>query len=159
MSVPTHRAGCETRMWSTRCPSCQASVFFFSCSCGSRVFFDSPGPPWPLHQDRCIPYLVTTLRANGSGAREILRMLEAAAARTGKEIPVELARQLEADDFKQTGQGMVVMVEPDAEGMTLDGVVMSADEVNFFKRLDYPDTQMSRGLLGKVVREDRKSVV
>lgn len=32
-----------------RCPVCGASVFFYQNSVGSRVFFDSLGPPWPKH--------------------------------------------------------------------------------------------------------------
>lgn len=31
------------------CPVCSARVFFFHNSFGSRVFFDSLGPPWPKH--------------------------------------------------------------------------------------------------------------
>jgi hypothetical protein len=31
------------------CPLCGASVFFYSNEYGSRVFFDSVGPPWPKH--------------------------------------------------------------------------------------------------------------
>lgn len=31
------------------CPVCKASVYFYSNANGSRVFFDSLGPPWPKH--------------------------------------------------------------------------------------------------------------
>ncbi len=31
------------------CPVCGAPVFFFSNENGSKVFFDSIGPPWPKH--------------------------------------------------------------------------------------------------------------
>jgi hypothetical protein len=31
------------------CPLCKASVYFYSNANGSRVFFDSLGPPWPKH--------------------------------------------------------------------------------------------------------------
>ena len=33
----------------TNCPSCNQSVFYFSCDCGCRVFFDKLGQPWPIH--------------------------------------------------------------------------------------------------------------
>lgn len=44
-----HGAWCNSRTYPTRCRYCGEDVFFFSCSCGSKVFFDSLGPPWPLH--------------------------------------------------------------------------------------------------------------
>ena len=32
-----------------KCPVCDADVFFYKNSHGSRVFFDDLGPPWPKH--------------------------------------------------------------------------------------------------------------
>lgn len=32
-----------------KCPVCGASVFFYRSPDNGRVFFDSPGPPWPKH--------------------------------------------------------------------------------------------------------------
>lgn len=49
MYGPTHGSWCGSRSWPTKCPTCGHSVFFFMCNCGSRVFFDELGPPWPLH--------------------------------------------------------------------------------------------------------------
>lgn len=46
---PAHGAWCGARTWPTSCPSCSADVFFFMCNCGSKVFFDSLGDPWPRH--------------------------------------------------------------------------------------------------------------
>src|SRR5690606_17686842 len=44
----------EGRAWftwrlPTKCPHCKEPVFFFSCDCGSKVFFDDLGDPWPIH--------------------------------------------------------------------------------------------------------------
>ncbi|MFZ4766593.1 MAG: hypothetical protein ACOYMN_16700 [Roseimicrobium sp.] len=33
----------------SRCPVCQADVFFYRNNQGSRVYFDDLGPPWPKH--------------------------------------------------------------------------------------------------------------
>ena len=33
----------------TRCPVCEAPVFFYKSPSGGRVFFDELGPPWPKH--------------------------------------------------------------------------------------------------------------
>jgi len=47
---PTHGPWCNTRTWPTRCRYCSEKVFFYTCSHGSKVFFDELGWPWPLHQ-------------------------------------------------------------------------------------------------------------
>ena len=45
----THGWWCNTKTYPTNCPSCNQSVFYFSCDCGCRVFFNKLGPPWPIH--------------------------------------------------------------------------------------------------------------
>lgn len=45
----THGIWCNTRTWPTKCPHCREPVFFFSCDCGSKVFFDDLRDPWPIH--------------------------------------------------------------------------------------------------------------
>ena len=49
MSVPTHGIGCRTRTFPTKCKNCGDKVFYFACSCGSKVFFDELGWPWNEH--------------------------------------------------------------------------------------------------------------
>ncbi len=46
---PTHGWWCNAVTWPTKCPGCGSSVFFFRCNCGSKVFFDEIGSPWPIH--------------------------------------------------------------------------------------------------------------
>ena len=47
--IPTHGIYCYTKTYPTNCPTCSQNVFYFSCSCGSKVFFDDLGSPWPIH--------------------------------------------------------------------------------------------------------------
>lgn len=49
MRNASHGEWCGARTWPTQCPACSENVFFFSCNCGSRVFFDELGHPWPIH--------------------------------------------------------------------------------------------------------------
>ena len=44
-----HGSWCKARTWPTTCLSCETRVWYFSCECGSRVFFDELGVPWPIH--------------------------------------------------------------------------------------------------------------
>ena len=49
MRNAVHGEWCGAKTWPTRCPTCSENVFFFSCNCGSKVFFDELGDPWPIH--------------------------------------------------------------------------------------------------------------
>ena len=44
-----HGVDCDARTFPTKCNFCGEKVFYFSCSCGSKVFFDDLGSPWPKH--------------------------------------------------------------------------------------------------------------
>ncbi len=47
--IPNHNIYCYTKTYPTNCPTCRQPVYFFSCSCGSKVYFDDLGAPWPMH--------------------------------------------------------------------------------------------------------------
>ena len=49
MSIPTHSINCYTKAYQTTCQDCNQSIWFFSCTCGSKVFFDDLGSPWTIH--------------------------------------------------------------------------------------------------------------
>lgn len=40
MPVPNHGPTCQTLTYPTRCSRCGESVFYFQCTCGSKVYFD-----------------------------------------------------------------------------------------------------------------------
>ena len=44
-----HGYWCNTKTIPMNCKLCGEQVFFMLCNCGSRVFFDDLGPPWPGH--------------------------------------------------------------------------------------------------------------
>lgn len=47
MSVARHGVECRTRTFPTKCKNCGDDAFYFSCTCGLKVFFDELG--WPEH--------------------------------------------------------------------------------------------------------------
>lgn len=55
MNGAIHGDWCGARTLPTRCRYCSQDVYYFSCNCGSKVFFSELGDPWPLH--RCVPGL------------------------------------------------------------------------------------------------------
>ena len=44
-----HGPRCNARTYPTTCRRCRSRVFYFSCDCGSLVFFDNLGPRWSGH--------------------------------------------------------------------------------------------------------------
>jgi hypothetical protein len=44
-----YRKGYRSFTYPTKCPECQRPCFFYQNENGSKVFFDSLGPPWPKH--------------------------------------------------------------------------------------------------------------
>lgn len=54
MMKAAHGWWCNTRTFPTVCKYCSGDVFYFSCDCGSKLFFDSLGYPWPIHH--CAEY-------------------------------------------------------------------------------------------------------
>lgn len=155
MSVPTHAPHCETRLWATTCPDCGARVFFFSCTCGSKVFFDLPTPPWPLHQDRCLPYMIRVLRdVHKHSTTSIRRLVEDHAHANGLSIPGPIHRQLLADENRESGKVTIVDLLPGSSETSLAGSIVAVNRsVNFLKRLGYPDGPMARGILGDLASE------
>lgn len=150
MPVPTHAPGCETRMWATKCPDCNERVFFFSCTCGSKVFFDAPTPPWPRHQDRCIPYLLRVLRdIEQRTITEVRRLVECFAKENDLSIPKDVYNILIAVENRDTGRSTILDLLPDSTETAIVGSIISVNRgVNFFKRLGYPENPISRGVLG-----------
>lgn len=53
MPVPTHRPDCHTeKYFKTKCQFCGKQIFFWSCTCGSRLFFETRDPDWIKHDCR-----------------------------------------------------------------------------------------------------------
>lgn len=147
-------------LWATRCPDCRAAVYFFSCNCGSKVFFNLAQPPWDPHRDGCIPYLARDLRDNGGyGPGDVLRMVEHHANSHGLAIDPKLHKELRIADGKTRRLLTVIEVAP--ANLTCDIIceVIQVDErINFFKMVGYPENQASRTFLGTLASEDHAAV-
>lgn len=47
-----HGIDCDTQTFPTKCNYCGEKVYYFSCTCGSKVFFNELGSGWPKHSCR-----------------------------------------------------------------------------------------------------------
>lgn len=69
-----HGFMCGARTIPIRCRYCRASIFYFSCSCGSRVLFEELGQPWPKH--RCVDHFDGLVEGVGKARLERLMAVQ-----------------------------------------------------------------------------------
>lgn len=160
MPVPSHAASCSTKTWPTACPDCTKPVFFFSCTCGSKIFFDDLGAPWPLHYESCLGHRVRVLRnAEGLSLGDVERRIEAEAQRRGTTVPGTVRKLLRSLAFRETGEPTILVLTPGSEEREYLGTITGMNPgVNFFKRLRIEDKPMARMLLGALVQEEHVEV-
>ena len=152
MAVPTHRLGCQTRTFETRCLDCHQRVFFFSCTCESKVFFDKKGPPWPLHRERCIPYLIRVLRdETGISDKGILERVKDFATARHLVVPAGIYKQLSDGSYPPHLKLQVMNIPPYDERIIVEGVILDLNSnINFFKKFDLRDNAIGHTVLGNL---------
>ncbi len=149
MPPPTHRAGCSTRTFPTTCRDCGETVFYFECSCESKVFFDELGNSWPRHSDRCIPYLLRTLVDQDHSVPEIRNLIASKARELNQPIPAHVLQRLAVLDARGGITIRYVPVMPTANVPPILARVGTVEHgVNFYKRLNIQKGTIGDQLLG-----------
>lgn len=127
---PVHGAWCNAKTWPTKCPGCNSDVFFFHCDCGSKVFFDSLGDPWPIH-DCATSWTKNLVRYKDGGGGITVQIRDGITVRRPPEdFAVEGTIISRARGLKQKNWvSPIVSVKPDgAHGnITIIGVVREKD--------------------------------
>lgn len=146
MPVPTHDPSCRTKVWDTSCPRCGEHVFFFLCSCGSKVFFDALGHPWPQHNDTCLAIRIHELRESERlSLDDVEQIVHAESVRRGASIPANVRTIFRSLDYQETGRGTVLTLTPGPEPREFTGTISGTNQqVNFFKRLKLEDNIIGR---------------
>lgn len=157
MSVPTHGPDCSRKTFKTTCQNCSDPVFFFSCTCNSRVYFDRIGPPWPKHW--CWVREVQKQIERGVTPPEARYNVLLGMRRAGRTIPSTLIGEweafakIEASLKRSPKRTLYREVIPD-EARDFPGLVMSINKnINMAKRFKLPPRNvLARQLLGKLGR-------
>jgi len=148
MPVPTHGPWCHTRTWPTSCPTCGASVFFFSCSCGSKVFFDDLGTPWPIHL--CDTSWTRSLKRTTSPDGKTV--VELFPGTTVTRLPEDFAVDESVIAFAvslKEWSAPIVAIQPSGEVEPVFGVLRELiPRRDAMKVYRLPDTAVSRAILG-----------
>lgn len=152
--VPTHGWRCNTTTWPTKCPRCREPVFFFSCSCGSRVFFDELGDPWPIHDcDTSWTRSFVRFRDDrGAITVEIGEGLTISRPPDGFSVDDSLIQRARRSR-QQPQRDPIEAVLPQRHGevRSIVGILRELDKrANLRSSLDLPDTGITGAFLGPI---------
>lgn len=133
-----HGTWCGARTYPTRCRTCGAQVFYFSCECGSKVFFDSLGGSWPVHD--CV--------------QNILDQVEISIQ---QEYARRLARQL---NRRREWRPPITARQPQrGERITEVGIVREIRDVDVFEKFKVsPDSSFAVAALGEISSNDQVQI-
>lgn len=144
MSVPTHSSDCVTKTFRTNCPDCNSKVFSFSCNCGSKVYFESLGDPWPQHlcRNREIKFGIDLVRnSERMKDSEIIKLIEDHSKKSGKKLSEELWDIIENELGKRKKPFNFTEVSCDIDIEGFSGRIMEINKsINFYKRLGLDKT-------------------
>ncbi|MBI2353398.1 hypothetical protein HYV11_04125 [Candidatus Dependentiae bacterium] len=164
MSVPTHNSNCITKAYPTYCPDCGQEVFFFWCSCGSKVFFDELYYPWPQHH--CRQYeLRTSLQIIRDSGRltddEIYSRIQDYSSTHGKLISDEFYEIIDNELSKRKKPFKCIEVKFDENIKGFSGQIVEINkDVNFAKRLKLdPNSPIIKGLLGELSKNSFTEII
>ena len=157
--VPSHGPWCATRTFGTKCPDCDAAVFYFTCNHGSRVFFDALGWPWPEHRHRWQSFEQqrdSALRAIGKRATERYlaqqMMIGTVDNRYGRRIARAYRETAERSGTPHRAPRETLREDPYAGVKTVEvGVVRALIlEVDVYAKLGTPATNIAAAALGEL---------
>lgn len=149
----THGYWCNSKTYPTRCKFCGEKVFYFTCDHGSKVFFDSLGVPWPLHD--CFERKIAEHGADVI-ARGLATMMMTPGIDIGPRIDTKYAEKvINANDAPREPE--IVRCDPrPGDIVEEDGIVREIiQRVNLFKRFKTrEDSLIGRALLGELANRD-----
>jgi hypothetical protein len=153
MSIPTHHISCVTKSFPTNCPECHSEVWFFSCSCGSKIYFNELGYPWDQHL--CRKYFLQqelSLIKNSErlSDEEVYRIINDLEKKKGHTVDDQTLEILESILGKRKTPFSSYAIPADVASEFAGQVMEINNPVNIFKKLGYDaGNLMSVKLLGK----------
>jgi len=155
MPVPTHDFTCTTRAIQIKCQHCQEQVWYFSCSCGSQVFFNELGLPWERHD--CQEYAVyrqldMLVNIDKMSSEEIYKAIDKREKKGKELVDDKILDIVEREIGKRKSPLTINTIQPIIGDTEVTGKVMELNkQVNLFTRLGYDASNiLSVRLLGKL---------
>lgn len=141
MSIPTHDITCRTRANQIICPDCKEKVWFFSCSCGTKVFFNDLGFPWEKHN--CREFQIREILEFITGieymtVEEVYNLIIKREKYSGILLDEKTMDIIESIIGKRKSKLVIKPSVPLDENTEITGRVMELNEsINIFTRLKY----------------------
>lgn len=157
--LATHGEWCGAVTWPTKCPGCSDPVFFFRCNCGCKVFFDSLGSPWPLHECETswTRNLIRTRSPNGTISVQLAEGVSATRAPDSFSVD---AHTVSAGNrlHKSRTPDPIISVPPDGaqKKVTIVGILREKDnKIDVSRALNISrQTSISAAFLGPLAKGD-----
>jgi hypothetical protein len=158
MPIPTHNYTCLTKAFRMECPECSAEVWFFSCTCGSKIFFNDLGHPWEQHICRKY-FLAEQIKLIQNSDRlsddEIYQLITKSEKKSGRIVDTATEEILESIIGKRRFPLKINECLPSEDSSDFAGKVMELNtQINIFKKFGYDPTNiLSVKLLGRIGQE------
>ena len=149
-----HGPWCGSRTFQTNCPTCRAEVYYFSCDCGSRVFFDDLGGSWPRHDcdTSWANSLVRTI--DSTGAITVRLGPNVKATRPGDFSGIDESLVARARAKRERPDPIVKIYPKKGSKRHVLGVLRELQrKANPLKAFRLPDTVMARQFLGVIGKQ------
>lgn len=151
MSVPTHKSSCLTRAFSTKCRYCGEEVFYFFCTCGTKLLFESLGPPWPIHN--CMSEVEDIIdeikNAYGTVDQAVINRLKILSEERGAEIDEKTLNRIKDYLRNTSSKSVKKLIEPIDTNILVIGIIKTINHnVNFLKKYNIQNTLIGKKLLG-----------
>jgi len=147
MPIPTHSNSCYTKTFPWNCPDCKEKVYYLSCTCGSKVFFNSLGDPWPEH--KCRKYkirraieMVQDIKHLTSD--EVFKIIED----SGDVIPDEYVEFIDKLLANRKIEPKLIHIEFDPRIDQIMGKVMGINSnINFYRKFNVKQSDIAKQML------------
>lgn len=158
MSHPFHDSSCTSLAFEMPCPACKEPVFYYKCSCGSKIFFNEPGYPWEIHN--CDEYRITKelelmLDIDRLSKDEIYEEIVKHEKRFDTPMGDKLLEIIENFLGRRNSKLIIQAQFPEEKRVEVSGKIIEFNrDINILKKLGYDATsERSEQLLGKYAKQ------
>ena len=149
-----HGWWCNSVTWPTRCRNCGEKVFFFQCDCGSGVFFDDLGHPWPIH-DCGLSWAKNLRRWEDDKGRINVEISKGTILRRELDGSIDVLVVSGAKRRERNSDPIKKVVPDGSQKMNIVGVLRQMQiKVDVERSLKLPNTLIASGFLGPLASGD-----
>jgi len=158
MAVPTHDSTCITFIVPTTCNRCGTKTYYFQCSHGSKVFFETLGYPWRIHlcDFDIIDETIDELLGQGFSEKELLKIIYA------KGNPDDVKKEIiETKLGLKTNKQSTRQISDLSNEFLITGIIHAINlNINFHKRFNIDENNsLSLSLSGDIGKYNYDEII